>query len=439
MRFFDRDKEIAKLREIRARSRETAALTVMTGRRRVGKTELVKAAFADEPFLYLFVTRSAEADLCDGFKSRIEAFTGRTIPGRATKFSALFRYLLEEAVDRPITVVIDEFQDFFRVNPVIYSEMQREWDELSGRAKINLVVTGSVNTLMNKIFKEKKEPLYGRDTDRMTVRPFAVSVLKEILAFHHPGFSPDDLLALWTFTGGVAKYVALLMNRKAYTRRKMIDVLIEEDSYFLDEGWAVLVEEFGKDYGTYFSILSAIARGKTSRAAIMNEIAGDVGGYLTRLEEQYGLIVKHQPIFEQTSNKACRYKLNDNFFRFWFRFVFKHQYLIQVGLFDELREVVARDYEVFSGLALEGYFRARFVEEHAYTRMGGWWDRKGENELDLVCENEFKGTLDFYEVKRNARRYDPTVMESKLAAFWQKNPEKRSLSSTFGVLSLEDI
>ena len=219
----------------------------------------------------------------------------------------------------------------------------------------------------------------------------------------------------------------------------MIDVLIEEDSYFLDEGWAVLVEEFGKDYGTYFSILSAIARGKTSRAEIMNEIAGDVGGYLTRLEEQYGLIAKHQPIFEQTSNKACRYKLNDNFFRFWFRFVFKHQYLIQVGLFDELREVVARDYEVFSGLALEGYFRSRFVEEHAYTRMGGWWDRKGENELDLVCENEFKGTLDFYEVKRNARRYDPTVMESKLAAFWQKNPEKRSLSSTFGVLSLEDI
>ena len=439
MKFFDRQNEIAKLREIRARASESATLTVMTGRRRVGKTELVKAAFSDQPFLYLFVTRSAEADLCDGFKSRIEAFTGRTIPGRVMKFCELFRYLLELAAERPLTVVIDEFQDFLRVNPAIFSEMQREWDELSGRAKINLVVTGSVNTMMNKIFKERKEPLYGRDTDCITVRPFAVSVLKEILGFYHPHYTPDDLLALWTFTGGVAKYVALLMNRRAYTRRKMIEVLVEEDSYFLDEGWAVLVEEFGKDYGTYFSILSAIARGKTSRSEIMNEIAGDVGGYLTRLEDQYGLIAKNQPIFEQTSNKGCRYRLNDNFFRFWFRFVFKHQYLIQVGMFDELRLLVTRDYEVFSGLALEGLFRARFAEAHAYSQMGGWWDRKGENEIDLVCENEFTETLDFYEVKRDAKRYDRATLEAKAEAFFRKNPEKRSLKTSFGSLSLKDL
>ena len=412
---------------------------MITGRRRVGKTELVKQAFGDEPFIYLFVTRSAEADLCDGFKSRVESFTGRTIPGRVTRFRELFRYLLELASAQSLTVVIDEFQDFFRVNPAIYSEMQREWDEWAGRAKINLVVTGSVNTLMNKIFKERKEPLYGRDTDRMTVRPFDISVLKEILGSYHPGYSAGDLLALWTFTGGIAKYVSLLMHRKAFTRRKMIDVLLEEDSYFLDEGWVVLVDEFGKDYGTYFSILSAISRGKTSRAEIMNEIAGDVSGYLTRLEDQYGLIAKNQPIFERTSNKCCRYRLNDNFFRFWFRFVFKYQYLIQVRMFDELREVVLRDYEVFSGNALEGLFRAQFQEKHAYSRMGGWWDRKGENEIDLVGENEFKGTLDFYEIKREARRFDRTLLEAKVEAFFRKNPELRSRQVTLRPLSLADI
>lgn len=439
MKFFDRKKEIAKLREIRKRSRESATLTVMTGRRRVGKTELVKRAFADEPFVYLFVTRSAEADLCDGFKSRIEEFTGRSIPGRVTKFRELFRYLLELSVEHPLTVVIDEFQDFFRVNPAVYSEMQCEWDAFENRAKINLVVTGSVNTLMNRIFKEKKEPLYGHDTDRLTVHPFDVSVLKEILGFYHPGYSPDDLLALWTFTGGVAKYVALLMNRKAYTRRKMIDVMVEEDSYFLNEGWAVLVDEFGKDYGTYFSVLSAIARGRTSRAEIMNEIAGDVGGYLTRLEDQYGIIVKNQPMFEVTSNKSCRYKLNDNFFRFWFRFIFKYQYLIQVRMFDELKDLVVRDYENFSGRALEGLFRAAFAERHSYSRMGGWWDRKGENEIDLVCENEFKNTLDFFEVKRDARRYDRQTLEEKVNAFFRKNPEKSNATVRMGVLSLADI
>lgn len=230
-----------------------------------------------------------------------------------------------------------------------------------------------------------------------------------------------------------------MMNRKAYSRRKMIEVLVEEDSYFLDEGWAVLVEEFGKDYGTYFSILSAIARGKTSRSEIMNEIAGDVGGYLTRLEDRYGLIAKNQPIFEPTANKGCRYRLNDNFFRFWFRFVFKHQYLIQVGMFDELRSLISHDYEVFSGHALEGLFRARFAEVHAYSQMGGWWDRKGENEIDLVCENEFTETLDFFEVKRDAKRYDRAALEAKAEAFFRKNPEKRSRKTSSGLLSLKDL
>ena len=439
MRFFDRKKEIEKLRAVRARAESSACLTVITGRRRIGKTELVRQAYGDAPYLYLFVVRAAEADLCDGFKCRIEEYTRRSIPGRVTKFSDLFRYLLQLSKEQQITVVIDEFQDFLRVNASLFSEMQRDWDELAGDAKINLVVMGSVNTLMNKIFRERKEPLYGRETDHMTVHPFEVSALREILASHHPGFAPDDLLALWTFTGGVAKYVSLLMDRKAFTRERMIKVLVEEDSFFLNEGWGVLVEEFGKEYGTYFSILSSIARGKTSRAEIMTEIGGEVGGYLTRLEEQYGLIAKHQPIFEVTSNKNCRYRLNDNFFRFWFRFVFKYQYLVQVRMFDELQDLVRRDYEVFSGIALEGLFRAWFEEKHAYTRMGGWWDRKGENEIDLVCENEFSKELHFYEVKRNRKRFDPSALERKAQAFFQKNPGKKGFSVQYGVLSLPDL
>jgi len=439
MEFFDREKEIRRLREIRKRSLESATFTVMTGRRRVGKTELLKRAFMDVPFVYLFVTRSAEAELCDGFKQRIEEFTGKVIPGKITKFSSIFRYLLELAVERPVTVVIDEFQDFLRVNPAIFSEMQRDWDELAGTAKINLVVSGSVNTLMNRIFKEKKQPLYGHDTDRMNVRPFQVSVLKKILGHYRPGYKADDLLALWTYTGGVAKYVSLLMNRKAFTRAKMIETMLEEDSYFLDEGWAVLVEEFGKEYGTYFSILSSIARGRNSRAEIMNEIGGDVGGYLTRLESQYGLIAKIQPLFEETGNKSCRYKIDDNFFRFWFRYVFKHQYLVQVGMFEELQGIATRDYEVFSGMALEGYFRQRFIEAKRYSRIGGWWDRRGENEIDLVCENEFKKSLDFYEIKRDARRFCRSSLEAKIEAFFRKNPNKRGAKIKVAGLSLADM
>ena len=439
MKFFNRNNEIAKLRAIRDRARSGACFTVITGRRRVGKTELVKQAFCDKPYLYLYVVRSAEADLCDGFQRRVEEFTGRSIPGKVAKFSAIFRYLLELAAERPVTVVIDEFQDFLRVNPSIFSEMQRDWDELSGAAKMNLIVMGSVNTLMNRIFKEKRQPLYGRETDQLTVRPFEVSVLKDILAFHNPKYKPDDLLALWMFTGGVAKYVALLMDRRAVTREKMINAVVEEDSFFLGEGWAVLVEEFGKEYGTYFSVLGAIARGKTSRAEIMNEVGGEVGGYLTRLEDQYGLIAKNQPIFEATTNKNCLYRIDDNFFRFWFRFVFKRQYLLQVRMYDELRNVVKRDYESFSGHALEGYFREKFISEGRYSRIGGWWDRKGENEIDLVCENEFSNVLDFYDVNRDARRIDLADLERKREAFFVKNPGLRTRAVTCRGISLKDM
>jgi len=89
--------------------------------------------------------------------------------------------------------------------------------------------------------------------------------------------------------------------------------------------------------------------------------------------------------------------------------------------------------------ALESYFRARFKEDTTYTRIGSWWDRKGENEIDLVCENEFKQTLDFYEVKRDRARIDLNDLERKSKAFLDKNPEKRKLRRTLSGLSLEDM
>ena len=201
----------------------------------------------------------------------------------------------------------------------------------------------------------------------------------------------------------------------------------------------MLVEEFGRDYGTYFSILGAIARGKTSRAEIMNEIGGEVGGYLTRLEDQYELIAKNQPLFEKSSNKNFLYKIKDNFFRFWFSFVFRHHYLVQTRMFDELGGIVNRDYDVFSGRALEGYFRNKFIEGKRYTRIGGWWDRRGENEIDLVCENEFRGTLDFFEVKRRRRDINLKALESKTKAFFAKNPQLKDRTLSVGGLCIEDM
>ena len=301
MRFFDRTEEIQSLKEIRTLSESNAQFTVVTGRRRIGKTALVWKAYEAETILYFFVARKAESDLCGDYLLEIENKLGLPTLGKVEHFSEIFEYLMKLSVTRPITLFIDEFQEFFRVNKSIYSDMQRIWDLYHTRARINLIVCGSIFSMMTKIFKDKKEPLYNRQTRFMSIKPFTTKVMKEIMAEYNPQYTPEDLLALYSFTGGVAKYVQLLIDAGATTKTKMLNQIIKADSIFLGEGKAILIEEFGKDYGNYFSILSAIARGKTSRSEIENVIGKEIGGYLTKLEKEYEMIAKRQPIFEKNS------------------------------------------------------------------------------------------------------------------------------------------
>ena len=429
MRFFDRTEEIASLREIRRMSKDNAQFTVVTGRRRIGKTYLVWKAYEDEPILYFFVARTAEG----------ESKLGIPTMGRAEHFADVFEFLMKLSTERPITLFIDEFQEFFRVNKSVYSDMQRIWDIYSPKARMNLVVCGSIYSMMTKIFKDKKEPLYNRQTRFMTLRPFTPAVLKEILTEYHPGHTAEDLLALYSFTGGVAKYVQLLVDAGATTKSAMLDHIIKADSIFLGEGKAILIEEFGKDYGVYFSILSAIARGKTSRSEIENVVGREIGGYLTKLENEYEVIAKKQPLFEKSSTKNVRYTIEDNFFTFWFRFIYKYSYMLEIENYESVKTIINRDYETFSGLMLERYFRRVLIERQAYTRIGGWWDRKGENEIDIVAENELDEEATFFEVKRKSDNIDMKVLENKAAAFLRATGEFKGYKISYKGLSMDDM
>lgn len=439
MRLLGRTKEIASLREFRGMSKQNAQFTVVTGRRRIGKTFLVWKAYEDEPILYFFVARKAESDLCEDYRLEIENKLGIPTMGRAEHFASVFEFLMKLSIERPITLFIDEFQEFFRVNKSVYSDMQRIWDMYSQKACINLIVCGSIYSMMTKIFKDKKEPLYNRQTRFMTVRPFTPAVLKEILKVHNPGYTSEDLLALYAFTGGVAKYVQLLMDAGATTKEKMLDQIIKADSIFLGEGKSILIEEFGKDYGVYFSILSAIARGKTSRSEIENVVGKEIGGYLTKLETEYEIIAKKQPLFAKSSTKNVRYLIEDNFFTFWFRFIYKYSYMLEIENYDSLKTIINRDYETFSGLMLERYFRRVLIERKTYTRIGGWWDRKGENEIDIVAENELDNEATFFEVKRKASNIDMILLEQKAAAFMRATGEFKGYDISYKGLSMDDM
>lgn len=439
MNFFDRTEEIASLHEIREIAKNNAQFTVVTGRRRIGKTSLVWKAYEDEPILYFFVARKAESDLCEDYQLEIENKLGIPTMGRAGHFTDIFEFLMKLSIDRPITLFIDEFQEFFRVNKSVYSDMQRIWDIYSNKAHINLIVCGSIYSMMTKIFKDKKEPLYNRQTRFMTVRPFTPTVLTEILTKYNPDYTAEDLLALYSFTGGVAKYVQLLVDAGATTKGKMLNQIVKADSIFLGEGKAILIEEFGKDYGVYFSILSAIARGKTSRSEIESVVGREIGGYLTKLENEYEVIAKKQPLFEKSSTKNVRYAIEDNFFTFWFRFIYKYSYMLEIENYEGLKTIINRDYETFSGLMLERYFRRVLIERQDYTRIGGWWDRKGENEIDIVAENELNNEATFFEVKRKAANIDIEVLKQKAAAFLRATGEFKGYDISYKALSMDDM
>jgi len=437
MKFFDREDKIARLREIRQRSMTEAQFTVIVGRRRVGKTELVQRALSDRAFVYLFVSRKSEAELVGDFVAETNRVLPDAVSDEVRSLAGFFRELFKTARTQNFTVFIDEFQDFRFVNASAFSVLQEFWDREHHVCRMNLVVCGSINTLMNRIFLSRKEPLFGRQTAFMRIEPFSTDVLKKILSHHKRDYSPDDLLALWTVTGGVAKYVSVLMDEGATDRGRMIDTALSEDSFFLEEGRVLLSDEFGKESAIYFSILSAIARGMTTRNEIEQSVGRSVGGYLTRLEGDYHLVSKHIPFGARTSRQV-RYQIDDPFYRFWFRFVFKYDYMVQMKAFALLRKIANRDYPVFSGTALESYFRTKLMESGAWSRVGNWWDRKGENEIDVLAENEVDGCLFVAEVKRESKRIDLDALRQKFESFVRAAGLK-DIHPTFAALSLKDM
>jgi hypothetical protein len=439
MKFYDREQEIGFLQKTAEQAKKSARFTVVTGRRRIGKTSLIAKAYEDQPFVYFFVARKAESDLCENFQDEMEQKLGILMLGSSRKFAEIFEYLMKLSIERNFTLVIDEFQEFFRVNKAIYSEMQGIWDKYEKKSHINLLVCGSVYSMMQKIFKDKKEPLYGRSTGELKVQPFRPSVMKEIMSDAQPKYTKEDLLALFTFTGGVAKYVQLLVDAGAMTKDMMIDYIIGPNSTFISEGRNNLVEEFGKDYGVYFSILSCIARGKNTRSEIEDVIGKEVGGYLTNLEKEYELIRKRQPLFEKSGTKNVRYEIDDVFYCFWFRFIFKYGYILEIENYAKVREIVRRDYETFSGMMLERYFHRVAIESGRWTRIGRWWNRKGENEIDMITEDELSNTATFYEIKRQADNISPAELLTKTNNFLNATRQFRGYRITTQGLSMEDM
>lgn len=436
MRFYNREEEIRLIRRTEEKSLSSACFTVIMGRRRVGKTTLLRKALEGKRYIYLFVSRTNEALLCDTFKKEITDKLSVPIYGTPTRFIELFELLMQHAAREHFTLIIDEFQDFERVNPSIFSDIQNLWDKYSPQAKINFIVCGSIYSLMKHIFEDRKEPLFGRLTSKFILKPFKTSVLIEIMQEYNPAFTPEDLLCLYTLTGGVAKYVSLLIDAGAFTKDSMIDFVTQSDSPLLTEGKDMLIQEFGRDYSTYFSILQLVASGCTRQSEIDSIIGKNSGPYLKNLSEDYSLIRRQLPLLAKPGTRNLRWFMSDNFLNFWFRFIYPHQSAIELEKYGQLNEYIKSHYVQYSGWMLEKYFRERVAETMNVTQVGNYWDTKGENEIDLIALNDFEKRGVVAKVKRNPNKISYTLLAEKVARL-PKEFTKYNLSQKG--FSLEDM
>jgi len=398
-KFYDRKEEIKALQEIQLKSQNQARFTYVIGQRRVGKTALVKEAFLNQKpkayagkAFYFFVGRKTPDVLLAEFAKVLRQ--EMDFVGDFGSFADFFSYLFVLTKKEPVTIILDEFQNFTYVDESVFSTLQRLWDEHQYPSRINLVCVGSLFSSMEKIFASKHEPLYGRSTNRFNLMPFKVTTLKQILTDNN-AYSLERLVNLYTLFNGVPKYYELLEREKLFTAPVSAvfkKLFLDEGAPLKEEGKDILLEEFGTDYQTYFSILESIAtlQNPTNQkiASAVGLAENSLGTYLSRLEKNFSLIKRTLPILNP-SNRLGVYRLNDRFLTTWFRYLDKHRSFLESGNQKYILDDFKQDFFGFRGWAFEDFTRELLMsnyDKYSYTDWGKYWTR--DLEVDIVGLNK---------------------------------------------------
>lgn len=425
MKFFGRQEEIQTLRrqlEL-CEKRHCARMVVVTGRRRIGKTTLILKALQgrDCPFVYCFVPRvTSERELAVQIISMLSEQLEIRFPPTLTRLSETINYVLELSKKQPLVLVIDECQDIDSFAPAFWSELQKVWDLGKNDAKLLLVMSGSLQSSLERIFGDKSEPLYGRCDVLMTLPAFSCETLQEIFTFEGAGARPADFLTLYALTGGVARYVEYFVDNEAMTREAMLRQIFSNDgSWFRSEGNLMLANEFRLSSPIYLEILQKIAAGSTKRSEIQDNISQDVSAYIKRLEELFGIVSRVSPLLRENNVRQMRYRIADPYFRFWLQFIspVQMQALAEAGMWTRMIQLVEKALPTFLGRSLEQWFVRQTLETGQWDLVGGWWDRKGQNEIDLVAINQETRKILIGEVKTNPKKFQEEMLCQKAQVF----------------------
>lgn len=415
MKFIGRKSELAVLEQ---QFSNDGSFVVIYGRRRVGKTTLIKEFLKKKTSFYFLATEELENQSMKRFAGVISRTTKNTLLQKATftDWLDLFQIVADYKPEEKKVLVIDEFPYLVKTNAAFPSILQNAWDEVLKDSNVMLVLSGSLIGMMQKHALAYDSPLYGRRTAQMRLAPlpFADVYAAQSLCF-------ADAVQQYSVTGGVPKYLEFFQNGQPLLAQLQENVLSK--SGFLYEEPNFLLKSEAMTAVNYFSIIKAIADGNHKLgkiASILGQDTSTLTPYLSVLID-LGFVEKRTPVTEKNPEKSRKglYFVADNFIRFWFRYVYPYKGELELDNMQIVLEEISKDFEEkFVAFSYEDICKDIFVNlckngtvSFTPSRIGSYWlnDFDGDTEIDIMAVDHQNKKLFAGECKYHNKPIDSGV------------------------------
>ncbi len=406
MKFYNRKQE---LKALNGWWREKKShLVILYGKRRVGKTALSLEFAKGKPAIFYLAERLDSKLQLEKISKEVGAFFKDEYISKYgfAEWEQFFKYVSDK--NERMVIIIDEFPYLVDSDPAIPSIFQKGWDLYLSKSKTFLILCGSSIGMMEKYTLVHGAPLYGRRSGQILVKPFQFSDLKELFK----GASFDDRLMIFSTVGGTITYLKNFLSKEKFWNVVENKILSKEQ--FLYEEVEFLLREELREPRNYFSILLALSLGKRKISEIINYTGFDkatASSYLSILQ-QLLIVEKEIPVTEKFPEKSRKglYKISDNFFEFWFRYVFRNKKLIEEGESKDVINIIKECFVEFMSKNYEDVSR-EWVKRNIGTNfqyIGRWWDKNYE--IDLIGINNETKEIIFGECKWSNKKVGINIL-----------------------------
>ena len=415
MKFLGREKEILDLEKEYTRD---GGFVVIYGRRRIGKTTLIKQFIKSKTAFYFLATKEVESQSMKRFAGVIARTTGNSVLQKAafSDWLDLFQAVADYKPNEKKVLVIDEFPYLVKVNDSFPSILQNAWDEILKDSNVMLILCGSLISMMKKHALSYESPLYGRRTAQMRIAPLPFTTVYE-----NQKLSFEEAAEQYSITGGVPKYMEFFSDVQPLYEQIKENVL-SKNGFLYEEPNFLLTDEV-QVLTNYFSIIKVIADGNHKLGTIAGILGLETSAltpYLKTLSE-LGFIEKQVPVTEKNAEKTRKglYFISDNFLRFWFRYVYPYKGELELDNTQISLDELDKDFkEKFVAFAYEDICKeifARLCSDKAIdftpSKIGSYWlnDKSGNTQIDVMAVDTVNKRLFAGECKYHNQPVDADV------------------------------